>query len=792
MARDQAPGPSDLSAEEIQFFKACRVLLHAAGNPPRRILMEIEDGRGNAAARSSLSEWFSRKTIPKEQPHFKGIVQKLLKIARDNGRSLPGDYMYYETLRKRAEKARRSRVQPPRQRELLLAYMRRAELTADRHPAPGLARWPVPAFSKVYRPQRSVGFVSRAASPVPDTHLSGQDGPATGHIADGAVLHPSTVLHGGNCLVLAGPGGGKSSLLRAVLMEGLRVPEATTPVPVLLPARALENEHLLLPLAIAEHVKAEFGPLTEQDPDTAVLFASRPRPDAHWLLLVDGLDEIIDPARRGAVLGRLAALTADDSPVHQFVVTSRPLPAWELDRLGNKVDRLELQPFDRADLRSFAVDWFKIGDVPSPEQQAEHLLAQTEHSNFAALVRVPFMATILCDLHRQRLASEETGPARGDVHPFPVDTERPDSRGALYQWFTDMLQEQQFEADLRQRVEATLATYDDDLTNLAIRQSRQRIEEMAVRQVSKDRDGQAFRKEPCPQSVPPPVWEAVLRDIMLGTGLLTEQAGRLVFLHQTLAEYLAVRHLASKPPAFARTVRSVLKAGLLQQVRLQMAHPQSYDRPEGDSYTGFLLDRAAEIEIDCAAHLRRMVAHGGFGGSAFVVRQHLLGTRIDPDAVKDAVDVLAKEASAPRAMGWCRIEAIELLVKYGDGRGSDALAKVAATSLRLRIPHYQAPEDVTIGAGAGGYWHDLRQYQYLLIALSRIAFDPDLLGTARVHAAIAMEAVERKHVHDGSGLDALRAISLSALDPQDRKMARWALATAHRGRDTPPQPNRDS
>ncbi|MFF8478982.1 hypothetical protein [Streptomyces sp. NPDC015414] len=678
---------------------------------------------------------------------------------------------------------------PTKSAELLLAYLRKAGLVADRHPAPGLARWPVPTFSKVYLPQRNVGFASRPANPVLDT-CADQGEPATKRITNGAVLHPSTVLNGGNCLVLAGPGGGKSSLLQAVLLEGLRAPEAAAPVPVLLPARALAN-NLPLPLAIACHVETDLGRLCElypstaadPDPNTVVLFASRPRPEAHWLLLIDALDELIDPVQRGVVLDRLRALTEDDAPVHQFVVTSRPLPGWEWERLGDRVDRRELQPFDRTDLRSFAVDWFESRNVPSPEARAEDLLALTEQSNYAAMVRVPLMATILCHLCQVRLEHNGTAPAPGEGHPSAVGvTQRPGSRGDLYQWFTDLLYTQQVAAGLHERVQTALRDCGGGLTEHAILQAQRRIGEMAVRQVSKGAGLQAGREEPCPPWVPPPLWEAVLRDIMLGTGLVTEQAGQLVFLHHTLAEYLAVRHLASDPPALARTVGAVLKTGRLQGVRLRLANWQSYDRPEGDSYTGFLLDCAAQGDVDRAAHLRRITALAGVGGCAFVIRQHLLGTHVEPDVVKDAADVLAKGAMDPRAMGWSRVGAIELLIRCGDERGAEALAEVAKAPLRLLIPRHRESSELTFGAGAADYWHDLKQYEYLLTDLSRIVYDPDLPGTARVHAAIAMEAVERKHVRDGSGLEALRALSLGAPDPRDRKMAKWALGNARRGR----------
>ncbi|MEU6092771.1 helix-turn-helix transcriptional regulator [Streptomyces sp. NPDC047085] len=190
---------------------------------------------------------------------------------------------------------RAERLRTAKSSELLQVYLHAASEIADKHPTPGLARWTVPSFAEVYQLQRSTGSAA----------LDANDSEAATH-ADGAPLHPSTVLQGGNCLVVAGPGGGKSSLLHAVLLEGLRSHAPEVPVPVLVPARALADTNPL-PQVIAQHVEKEVGALSDKPPGLRGLFAARPRPDTPWLLLVDGLDEIIDPALRMKVMAVSAA-----------------------------------------------------------------------------------------------------------------------------------------------------------------------------------------------------------------------------------------------------------------------------------------------------------------------------------------------------------------------------------------------------------------------------------------------------------------------------------------------------
>src|SRR5262249_4128898 len=157
----------------------------------------------------------------------------------------------------------------------------------------------------------------------------------------------------GPAVVVAGPGGGKSSLLRRLLVMGIdrwRHGHPGAEVPVLIQASDLVEE---IPLsaalaASASRSLAQFGLL---DPLPDEFFPAPPRPGGRWLVLVDSLDEIIDIETRERVLRMLASVT---SPAYRFVVSTRPLTDHELQVLGSRFLCYELLPLAPGQITEFS------------------------------------------------------------------------------------------------------------------------------------------------------------------------------------------------------------------------------------------------------------------------------------------------------------------------------------------------------------------------------------------------------------------------------------------------------
>lgn len=462
---------------------------------------------------------------------------------------------------------------------------------------------------------------------------------------DGLPMEPEAVerilTSGQTCAVLAGAGGGKSSLLRTLLAIGVdrQLKGAEDgPVPVLVPAAALEGRSLSKALSIAVRLELK-GLVRTLPPD---LFGVPPRPGSYWLVLVDELDEIADPTRRRNVLRQLLAIERNQkNPQYRFVVATRPLPDGELDLLGPDVPRYELERFQLTELEEVARRWFSAYGLNDPSGQAHLFVTDLDRSRLAGLARIPLMASLLCQLHTAT-------PAK----PLPA------VRGAIYAEFARLLHKRQYspaepgnpreicagfqrygEAAVT-RAEHTLSHLPDLIEHLAA-ERRGGSQLGAVEIVAMHPDA-----EPPPYPVPPDEWQGFLATALRHSGFLTFHAGDHLFAHQTLMEYCAARHTTrgpGEPP-----LRRILARW----------------RSDDPSYVGFLIDTASpKARRRAMPKLRRLARRGGLDGCLFLAELAGLGTDL-PDHVLDATaDGLAAAARNRRKAERDRTQAVVALTR---------------------------------------------------------------------------------------------------------------------------------
>ncbi|WP_405764006.1 hypothetical protein OHU34_43315 [Streptomyces sp. NBC_00080] len=296
-----------------------------------------------------------------------------------------------------------------RNRERWLAqYLAAAAETSKEHPYPAMLPSAGPSLDDVYVRQR-LGSLAQDGFPV--------EGDAIDRILGSTQM----------CTVLAGAGGGKSSLLRTLLAVGVdrwRQDPDQGVVPVLVPAAALDGQPL--DTALAGVVRSGLKGLVETLPPA--LFLEPPTPRACWLVLVDELDEIADPIRRWRVLRHLRSVEENpDRPHYRFVIATRPLPESELDLLGAAVGSYELERFQLAELADVARRWFAAYGLGDPDRLAQLFVGDLERSHLAGLARIPLMASLLCQLY-----------AATPGQPLPA------VRGAIYAEFARMLHKRQY------------------------------------------------------------------------------------------------------------------------------------------------------------------------------------------------------------------------------------------------------------------------------------------------------------------------------------------------------------
>ncbi|KAB1978528.1 NACHT domain-containing protein [Streptomyces triticiradicis] len=651
----------------------------------------------------------------------------------------------------------RDRADPRGRR--LDSYLHAALGAARDHPYPGVLPGTTPPLAAVYVRQQA----TRRTEGEPEA----ADREGVPHRDAGGVLPAEQLLADGQmCLILAGPGGGKSSLLRTHLTRAIEqwlASHGGNALPVLIPAAELDRAPLIQALASAVNAELRSHGLVDELPPA--FFATPPRPGVRWLVLVDGLDEITDPAARRRVLRTVATVAGgEQAALYRFAIATRPLPDAELTHLGPGVPRYDLLPFAPEDLPAVAGGWFRQSGLPDPDEAATRFTQALDRTHMTGLARIPLMLSMLCQLHAA--APEQLlPPTRGRIYDaFITELHKrqhaPGPGGIRVQTCAGL---DRYGPSALAQAEHTLDHLHQLIAHLAAERHRgSTLPALTI--VESQPEAQR------PTRLPPDEWRAFLSTCLSRSGLLTTRAGEHVFLHQTLLEHLAARHATRTPQSRAHALHQAfhLPARLLESRPWDSRHRPGdcrryWKAPADLSYTGFLLNAAHEGDPAAATpYLARLASfNGGLEGCAFITAQVQLGTPLPQDVIHAAADVchdLAREATLG---DFYRLEAVRVLAELGDVRAADLwhdLAREATLDRLYRLKAAWALAELG-DVRAADLWHDL-------------ARDTTFNGRRRLEAARAL-----------TKLNGVRAADLwhdlardTTLNGHWRQEAAWALA----------------
>ncbi|WP_331757237.1 helix-turn-helix domain-containing protein (plasmid) [Streptomyces albidoflavus] len=663
---------------------------------------------------------------------------------------------------------------PQRAAGLLASYLKAARREAEKHPYLGIRCGDAPPLFEIYRPQ----FVRLRAS--------GSPGPAPqrGDNHVGPLVPADEVLTNGSpiCTVLGAPGVGKSSLLRRqmdTVISRLDDGPKEVEVPVLLPAVEWTGG-LRLADALARYTNRELTPYgLSQDLD-AGFFADRPRPGAAWLVLIDGLDEVVDAEQRQRILGAVATALADAHGLYRFVVTSRPLPDCELNRVGRLAPRYELEPFTPQDLPVFAESWFAAQQLAAPANLAQLFISALQRIGVADLARTPLMATMLCQLF-----------ADNPDEPLPA------SRGAIYGRFADLLQMRQYQPAPEKQAVRALDRYGKAacergrdiigalprLVRYLAHQWHSGNRNSALRILANHPDVQR------PEAVPQLEWEGFLTSCLRGSGILTSHAGNFAFLHQTFLEHFAACHATQDGEAQAHTFSRLFNDPEITQLLSTGSTSRSdvWDRTYwelmrlGVSYFGFLLDAAPDE--DAIRVLSSLITVGGPDGCEIIAGLAQVGTRVPVPIIDAAAATLVDSACDTTSISGARVHAARTLCELDAARGTDLLASLAQEA-RLGIDPAEIDDILDEGEDLGSVLVDpndarVTAAEYLAELGDARGADclHSLAGDNALHSMFRIEAAQRlKGLGDARTADLLHSLVWDpTLDAPDRITAAASL-----------------
>ena len=274
---------------------------------------------------------------------------------------------------------------------------------------------------------------------------SGSENPSS----EGQKLPARTVFEPpGSIVLIGGAGAGKSSLLRTAVATKVREwqsGEQISWVPVRVQAADLVAARPL-PEAIAGGVCDDLSALGLSSPGLRRCSRSHRFRSAEWLVLVDGLDELISAGHRQAVLTKLAGMHAQDEHLFRFVVATRPLT----ERRIRDPARVGAAEFRAAAIHYRPVfrdrdELVRVAQAAGPADAVERFVAQVQERELVEVARNPLMATILCQLFAEN-----------------PDASLPPGRGRIFDAFEKLLNSRQYGSSaggIRNQLIAALAPF---------------------------------------------------------------------------------------------------------------------------------------------------------------------------------------------------------------------------------------------------------------------------------------------------------------------------------------------
>ncbi|UED84059.1 NACHT domain-containing protein [Streptomyces profundus] len=354
---------------------------------------------------------------------------------------------------------------------------------------------------------------------------------------DSSGMRVEAALRDANRVLLRGEAGsGKTTLLRWLAVMAARgtfqgeLVDWNGLTPVLVKLREYSGRAMPDPSAMLDGVA---GPITGVMPRGWV---ERQLRDKRALLLIDGVDELLDRDRR-AVRDWLRKLLGQ-YPETRVVVTSRPAAASARWLHGEGFAALHLDRMTPPDLAAFVRQWHQAvrdlgGELPCgvdelPQYEQSLLASLKDRAHLQSLAGTPLLAAMLCAMHLNR--GRQLPRDRMELY-----------RNALH----TLVHDRDADRNVPSAMDSRLSLGDKlvVLRDLAWRLSDNSRSEIAVDRAA----GYVATKLRAMRHLDALDGPAVLEQLRHRSGVLRSSAeGRIDFVHRTFQEYLAAEEAAEE------------------------------------------------------------------------------------------------------------------------------------------------------------------------------------------------------------------------------------------------------
>lgn len=491
-------------------------------------------------------------------------------------------------------------------------------------------------------------------------------------------------------VILGDPGGGKSTLATKVVVDaakGLRhlSPQCQLPViPFLVILREYDSD-ATPSLSLASYIAATCASRYQVEPPDGVV---------EWLLdtgrclvVFDGLDELLNTARRMEVVRRVELFASNYASV-PIVVTSRRVGYAEAPLDKNLFDSHELAGFDDEQVSEYVRKWFTLdASLAGAERDKMISTFESESATVSDLRSNPLLLSLMCSIYRGENYIPRNRPAVYEKCARMLFERWDKSRGIHY----NLPFEHYIDSCMK---DLAFWIYSDEKLQSGVTERelvRQAASYLGSRlYTDSDEEAQASAQafvEFCTGRA----W------VFTDTGLTGGGEPLFQFTHRTFLEYFAAAHLVRTAKSPQELVRIILPriARAEWDMVAQMAVHQ-YSRDHDDAY-GHIIGRfASELEKP-RARLRRKSNIASFVARCLA---HVTGSRDRTQEVVEqvfAVFLLLNACTDVQRELWKHYEAFNGLVRPLVGVAPEnRLAVVKAMSA---IYHKVAPAEQEMLAG---------------------------------------------------------------------------------------------